>query len=812
MASERSDSDPLEIDRLQKRIRELENQIRDTEFFTGATPDRLKTAPRAPQEHHPPIPSPSLGNDVLFSSLLHHMGDGVIVANAAGEMILFNASARRLIGIGPVAGTENWTAQYGCFYPDGITSFPSDELPLSRALRGETVRDEPIFVANDHVPEGVLVSVTALPLCDPAETVTGAIVIFHDMTPNQQQKAELEQRDDALVRAKREIETQRKLLKSIVENLDIGITVANAVGDFVIFNSAARRILGTGPVSGVENWTPKYGCYRMDGSPYPADQLPLARALEGEAVHGDELYIYNPETKKKVLLSVTAAPFSNPQGDLDGALCLFYDITGEKEAKAQFESVLENIEIAVSLVDSTGEFILFNAAARRLVGVGPVDGPDNWGPEYGIYRLDGDRYDASELPLARALQGEHIHNEVLTIYNPEKDEHRTLSVTATPFVNAASNFEGALCFAYDITATTEAQKQVSLSEDRFRAFMTNLPAVAFIKDSEGHYIYGNEAFYKYHQTTPEQVAEGTLTDYDLTSRESADQIRANDQRVISGTTPVHLSEILSNSSGESTWFEVYKFCITGVRQQTLVGGIAVDITDRRKAADRLKADDLLLRQMIELQEKERLLVAHDIHDGFVQDVVAAKMLFESFLVQHQGNAKSIDRDNTEFNKTANTITNSLSTAITEARRLISHLRPLIIDEEGIIEAIRYLISEKRYAESLKITFVPQLAQPRFDPLLEGNIYRILQEALNNVDRHSEAGSVAISLKSTADEIHLSITDDGCGFDPSQAAPDRFGLRGMRERARLFGGALTIDSRPERGTRIDVKLPLGRPTE
>lgn len=214
-----------------------------------------------------------------------------------------------------------------------------------------------------------------------------------DLPAAQLQNAELDPRDHALVSAKREIETQRKLLENIVENIDIGITVANATGDFLIFNSAARRILGTGPVSGVENWTPEYGCYRMDGSPYPADQLPLARALRGEAVHGDELYIYNPEAKKNVLLSVTAAPFNDPHVDLEAALCLFYDITGEREAKAQLESVLENIEIAVTLVDTTGEFILFNAAARRLVGVGPVAGQDNWGPEYGIYRIDGNRYE-----------------------------------------------------------------------------------------------------------------------------------------------------------------------------------------------------------------------------------------------------------------------------------------------------------------------------------------------------------------------------------------------------------------------------------
>ena len=131
---------------------------------------------------------------------------------------------------------------------------------------------------------------------------------------------------------------------------------------------------------------------------------------------------------------------------------------------------------------------------------------------------------------------------------------------------------------------------------------------------------------------------------------------------------------------------------------------------------------------------------------------------------------------------------------------------MVIDDEGITEAIRYLIAEKRYAEAVKITFIPNGPASFLDPLLEGNLFRIVQESLNNIIRHSEAGSVFIELKSTESQVTLSITDDGVGFEPKNLPLDRFGIRGMRERARVFGGRLEVCSSPGSGTTIRADIP------
>ncbi|MEC7502536.1 MAG: PAS domain-containing protein, partial [Planctomycetota bacterium] len=491
MATRQSNAS-AELERLRRRVRELEGQLREN----NAESKELSPQQATLDGNRAQKTTANLDDNTLLGSLLYHLEDGVIVVNAEGDLILFNSSARRIIGIAPVTGGDKWTTSYQCFRPDLSTPFPPKELPLSRALRGETVRDELVFVTNALIPEGVLVNVAAMTLRDERSCITGAMVIFHDVTLTHQQQTELDRRNEDLAIANLEIKTQQTLLENILESIDIGITVANNSGEFTVFNTAARRLLGVGPVAGVANWTPEYGCFRMNGAPCPANELPLARALNGETVHGDMLYVYNPQTDNKILLRVSAAPIVNPPVDIKGALCLFYDITGEQETKALFENVLENIEIAVTLVNASGKFVLFNSAARQLLGVGPVDGTELWSSEYGIFHLNDQSYAEEELPIARALKGEYVLDEVLKIYNPEKEKHCILSVTAAPFNNPASNFKGALCFAYDITETTEAQQQVALGEARFRAFMNNLPAVAFIKDAEGHYLYGNDEFYR----------------------------------------------------------------------------------------------------------------------------------------------------------------------------------------------------------------------------------------------------------------------------------------------------------------------------
>ncbi|MBX9790415.1 MAG: PAS domain S-box protein [Pirellulales bacterium] len=240
---------------------------------------------------------------------------------------------------------------------------------------------------------------------------------------------------------------------------------------------------------------------------------------------------------------------------------------------------------------------------------------------------------------------------------------------------------------------------------------------------------------------------------------------------------------------------------------TLVGGVAVfrDITESKRAGAALAAEQKLLQRLLVAHERDRQLIAYEIHDGFLQDVTGALMHLESYR-----RLRSMDPDSAkgEFDLALRLLRDSLG----EGRGLISGLRPPIIDEQGIVAAIDYLISEQTSAGAGCIEFRPDVSSRRFSAIVEGTIYRIVQEALNNIRRHSKATYTVVDLVEEAGTLRVEIRDNGVGFDPLVITENRFGLQGIRERARLLRGRASIESQLGQGTRVCVELPATPPQE
>jgi signal transduction histidine kinase len=139
--------------------------------------------------------------------------------------------------------------------------------------------------------------------------------------------------------------------------------------------------------------------------------------------------------------------------------------------------------------------------------------------------------------------------------------------------------------------------------------------------------------------------------------------------------------------------------------------------------------------------------------------------------------------------------------------LISGLRPPILDEAGIIAAVEYLICENRARSNIDVMFVHNLEAVRLAPPLESAVFRIIQESLTNAARHSQSDFIRVELNGSDDLLEIVVFDEGVGFELASVPDGRFGLRGMRERARLLGGNVEIETSPGDGCRIRVELPL-----
>ncbi len=194
------------------------------------------------------------------------------------------------------------------------------------------------------------------------------------------------------------------------------------------------------------------------------------------------------------------------------------------------------------------------------------------------------------------------------------------------------------------------------------------------------------------------------------------------------------------------------------------------------------------------------MIAYDIHDGLAQYLAGAIMQFDAFTHLKEENPK-------ESQKVFDAGMLMLRQGHADARRLISGVRPLILDEAGIVAAISHLIHERRKPDGPQIEYHANVNFDRLVAIQENTIYRIAQEALTNACKHSKSEKVRVEIVQRGENVRIEVQDWGIGFDPNMVGEQAFGLQGIRERTRLLGGQSTIESAPGKGTRLIVELPL-----
>jgi signal transduction histidine kinase len=213
----------------------------------------------------------------------------------------------------------------------------------------------------------------------------------------------------------------------------------------------------------------------------------------------------------------------------------------------------------------------------------------------------------------------------------------------------------------------------------------------------------------------------------------------------------------------------------------------------------------LTRRLIKIQEDERHKVSRDLTDNVAQIISSAKVISETLFDDQSQVAPGMRSKAAE-------LTHRLQTSIRAIRRLSEELRPPSLDQLGLVSSVYSLCREFYRQRGLKIDFYSAgLDQMRLDFEIEINLYRIVQEALENVVKHARTSEATVRLLASFPNIILRIEDNGCGFEiatdlPLNLGARGVGLKGMQERAKLLRGKLKIHSRAGEGTRILVVVP------
>ncbi|MHC4402516.1 MAG: PAS domain-containing sensor histidine kinase [Planctomycetota bacterium] len=228
--------------------------------------------------------------------------------------------------------------------------------------------------------------------------------------------------------------------------------------------------------------------------------------------------------------------------------------------------------------------------------------------------------------------------------------------------------------------------------------------------------------------------------------------------------------------------------------------VIADLTERKQAEEGLRKEHEMLKQMLKSNDRERQLIAYEIHDGIAQQLSGALMQFDTF------QRLRADEPNEAW-EAHQAGTRMLEQGLSEARRLISGLRPPVLDERGVVAALEHLAGDLRRQKGVAIELSADVEFDRLEPMLENGLFRIAQESVMNACRHSHSEQVRIQLIQQGDEVRLEVRDWGIGFDPENVGQGCFGLRGIRERARLLDGQAEIQSALGRGTRVAVSFPV-----
>jgi len=358
----------------------------------------------------------------------------------------------------------------------------------------------------------------------------------------------------------------------------------------------------------------------------------------------------------------------------------------------------------------------------------------------------------------------------------------------------------------EIVERKRTEERLTREKDFTDAVINSLPGVFYIVDIEGNIVRWNKTLETVSGYMSEEIS--VMKELDFFPREDFELVARKHQEVFIRGEGVMEANLASSNSNSIPYF------FTGVRakldDQAYLVGLGVDISERKRAEEALAQSEKQLRslsaQLLTTQEKERKRVARELHDGIGQTLTAHKVKLESTLTQvRDGMFVNLD-------ESLEALISMIKYSIEEVRRISADLRPSILDDLGILPTILWFCRQFQGVYSdIHIEKDIALTETDVPEHLKTIIFRVLQEALNNIAKHSKADSARLCLRNRRGRIELVIQDNGSGFDLKSALASAsytkgLGLASMKERTELSRGSFTIRSAKGKGTIIRASWP------
>ena len=498
------------------------------------------------------------------------------------------------------------------------------------------------------------------------------------------------------------------------------------------------------------------------------------------------------------------------------------DVTSRKvaenareESEERFRQVFEKSAAGMVISNASGQILRANKSFCDLVGFS-----EDKLRERSILEIThaGDR-EATEAYLEEIQRGRGLVHELEKRY-VRQDGKVVWGCTSDVFLLPDGRAPYWIGVVQDISARKRAEELLRESEQRFRTIFENEGLGTSLVNRQGHPIKCNPAIQKMLGFTEQELRSLAFTEF--THPDDIDLDWRLYSELIDGKRDKYeIEKRYIKKDGQVMWGQ-----LTVSRVKNKVGapadyvvGMVEDITERKRAerelraahdqltkelAERTQAEAEIVRlsvSLINAQEEERTRIARELHDDFSQQIAALGIALSNI-------KRQIPEDRLEARKQAERAYDRVL-AIGEGIRHLSHqLHPAIIEHSGLVAALESYCVE---FESLTKVSATVQSEGAFDDLSANaklGIFRIAQEALQNIWKHSGVREAGIYLARAGEHVGLQISDRGIGFDPAQPSKGAgLGLVSMRERARLLGGTLTVESSGGQGATIIVDIPV-----
>jgi PAS domain S-box-containing protein len=760
--------------------------------------------------------------DRLLKTLMDHVPDGITITDRELNLKMVSRHGKDLLGINEMMSIEEVANGWTVYRSDGITPMPFEDLPMVRAVRqGELVNNLELTQLNKNGQKLPLLC-NAGPILDAAGNITGGIVVWRDIT---------------------DLRSSEKAMQENLERLQLALSASgsyawswNLKEDIVSYSESDGQLLGwhDKPIS--KAWQVTH--------PDDVDFLrkEVERAINERRNYEIDFRVIRPDNRKIMWLRSRAKVECDISGEPVRINGINIDITERKlaeeklrESEQRFRSVAENMSEGLMLFDEEA-LIYQNSASLKIHGfrypqetrLEHKDFPATWKGWDETGRL----LDFEEWPVSRVLRHESFQDHVLRAVGMETGREFWASYNGCPIHAADGKLTLGFIILRDITEakrTEEAllsyQHQVETEKRKMEAILKSLPVGVVVTDTQGGVILSNNMDEEIWGKRP---LTSTVNDYVQYKAWWADSDKpvaphewASAQAVQKGIS-IH-GQVLKIERFDGRFGYVYNSAVPIRDEEDRIVGSAVaiqDITDLRNSqealyqlndsleqlvAERTELAELRAKQLqslavelIEAEERERRRIGELLHEDLQQILAAARYKLQAVCPN-------------PLPESVADVLNLLEESIIKSRRLSHELCPPALYHTGLTAALTWLAMHMQDQFGLQVKLEIEISQTIENSAFKVFIFRTVQELLFNVVKHSGAKSASIVFKSSKDDILVTVSDRGRGFDPDvikrSTSKLGLGLLSIRERASYIGGSFEIESSADRGSRISIKIPL-----